>query len=132
MRGKVKWFSLDRGYGFITDEQSKDHYFSVRDVRGSDLPAACDQVQFLSQDTNRGPRASGVQLISRSTENRRVDDRVTCGYCGKKMVPRIISHQGQVERSVCPFCAGTYRSFPTPRWVWLVLGIFAILFLTSC
>jgi len=34
MRGKVKWFSRERGYGFITDEQARDHYFSVQDVRG--------------------------------------------------------------------------------------------------
>jgi hypothetical protein len=33
MRGKVKWFSREKGYGFITDEQARDHYYSVQDVR---------------------------------------------------------------------------------------------------
>ena len=33
MRGKVKWFSMERGYGFVTDEEARDHYFAVRDVR---------------------------------------------------------------------------------------------------
>jgi hypothetical protein len=33
-------------------------------------------------------------------EGRRADDRLICGYCGRKMVPRTISYQGRVERSV--------------------------------
>ena len=132
MRGKVKWFSHEKGYGFITDEQARDHYFSVCDVRGADVPASGDHVQFQSQETNRGLRASAIQLLSRSTEGRRADDRVTCGYCGRKMVPRIISYQGRVERSVCPFCAETYCSFGIPRWVWVAFAIFVVVFLVGC
>lgn len=132
MRGKVKWFSREKGYGFITDDKSQDHFFVVNDVRGADLPAYGDQVQFESRETNRGQRASGVQLVSRSTEGRRVDDRVTCGYCGRKMVPRIISYQGQVERTVCPFCTETYCSFSPSRWAWVVLALFVIFFFVGC
>jgi cold shock CspA family protein len=135
MRGKVKWFSREKGYGFVTDEQAQDHYFSVEDVRGADLPASGDQVQFQSQDTNRGPRASGIQLVARSEEGRRGDDRVKCGYCGKKMVPRILSYQGQVDRSVCPFCAETYCDFllpPSPLWRWLMLVVFVLVIFVGC
>jgi cold shock CspA family protein len=132
MRGKVKWFSRERGYGFITDDKSQDHYFAVKDVHGAELPACGDQVQFDTRETNRGQRASGVKLLSRGTEARRVDDRVTCGYCGRKMVPRIISYQGRVERTVCPFCTETYCDFPTPRWVWVVLALFVIFFFAGC
>lgn len=135
MRGKVKWFSRERGYGFITDEQARDHYFSVQDVRGADLPSSGDEVQFQSQDTNRGLRASGIQLVARGVEGRRRDDRVKCGSCGRAMVPRIISYQGQVERSVCPFCAETYCDFlasSTPRWVWVALVVFVLVVFVGC
>ncbi|WP_129779430.1 cold shock domain-containing protein [Peristeroidobacter soli] len=129
MRGKVKWFSREKGYGFITDEQARDHYFSVQDVRGADLPASGDQVQFQSQDTSQGLRASAIQLVARSEDGRRSDDRVKCGNCGRKMVPRIISYQGQVERSVCPFCAETYCDFLPPStsiWGWVVVVVFIL------
>lgn len=136
MRGKVKWFSRERGYGFITDEQARDHYFSVQDVRGVDLPSSGDEVQFQSQDTNRGLRASGIQLVARG-KNARRDDRVECGHCGRKMVPRIISYYGEVERSVCPFCAETYSNFmlpssPTPLWRWVALVIFVLVTFVAC
>ena len=94
---------------------------------GADLPSSGDEVQFQSQDTNRGLRASAIQLITRSEDKRRGDERVKCGYCGRKMVPRILSYQGQVERSVCPFCAGTHCDFSPPLtsslWGWGVLAV---------
>ena len=27
------------------------------------------------------------------------------------MVPRLITYQGSIEKSVCPFCGGTYKDF---------------------
>lgn len=135
MRGKVKWFSLANGYGFITDEQSRDHYFSVQDVRGAELPAPGDLVQFQSKHTNRGLRASGVQLVSRSSGGRRGDDRVECTSCGRKMVPRIITYQGVVDRSVCPFCTETYVSFVSSsgsRWRWVALATIVLIIFVSC
>jgi cold shock CspA family protein len=135
MRGKVKWFSREKGYGFITDEQARDHYYSVRDVRGAELPASGDQVQFQSQDTSRGLRASAIQLIARSESDSGCDDRVKCGHCGKKMVPRILSYQGQVERSIFPFCGESHRDFLAPATSllrWIVIGGFALFVLVAC
>ncbi len=43
------------------------------------------------------------------------DDRVICPTCGKRMVPRLITYQGIVERTVCPFCAQTYQDFTPPE-----------------
>lgn len=135
MRGKVKWFSREKGYGFITDEQARDHYYSVQDVRGAELPASGDGVQFQSKDTSRGPRASAVQLVVRSEESYRSDDRVKCSCCGRKMVPRLISYQGQVERSVCPFCAETYCDFLVPStslWVWVAVAVVVLVAFVGC
>jgi len=50
------------------------------------------------------------------------DERVTCGDCGKKMIPRIITGPPLIhgqgswtpvpKKSVCPFCGTTYKKFP--------------------
>ncbi|WP_416376258.1 cold-shock protein [Vibrio diabolicus] len=29
----MKWFSQDKGYGFITSDDGQDHYFNVRSVK---------------------------------------------------------------------------------------------------
>lgn len=110
MRGKVKWFSKEKGYGFITGEDGEDRYFDVRSVKGSELPDYGDIVEFEHQEGKKGPRATNVVIIEKSEHNQK-DDRVTCPHCGKKMVPRLITYQGSIQKSVCPFCGGTYKDF---------------------
>lgn len=53
----------------------------------------------------------------------RLDDRVVCGACGRRMVPRVITYRGSVERTVCPFCGETYLSFaPDFSISWRAVG----------
>jgi len=114
VEGKVKWFSVDKGYGFITGSDGVDRYFTVQDVIGADLPANGDVVRFEEKTGKKGPRAINITITERATTTsytQRVDDRVTCPHCNKKMVPRIITHQGSLSKSVCPFCGGTYKDF---------------------
>ncbi len=58
-----------------------------------------------------------------------------CRGCGRRMVPRVITYRGSVDRTVCPFCAETYLDF-TPDlsiswravvWTLLAAGIVAAL-----
>lgn len=79
MRGKVKWFSRERGYRFITMSKhgitsSPRRMFEGRICRHQEM-----RFQFQLQDTNRGLRASAIQLKIRSEDSRRGDDRVKCG-----------------------------------------------------
>lgn len=62
------------------------------------------------------------------------DDREQCGRCGKLMVPRIITCNGVLERSVCPFCGGTHRQFlRESRWpVVAFLVLFFCIFFVRC
>jgi len=122
MQGKVKWFSKEKGYGFITDEYSTDRHFSVRDIIGADLPSNGSTVEFEPSQGSKGPRAQSIRIIHQadSTSSRVTDDRDTCNNCGKKMVPRIITHRGEVQRSVCPFCGATHKDFGI-QWGWIIL-----------
>ena len=111
MRGKVKWFSKEKGYGFITGEDGEDRYFDVRSVKGSELPDYGDIVEFEHQEGKKGPRAVNVVIIEKPRDSQTKDERVICPHCGKRMIPRLITYQGILERSVCPFCGQTYKEF---------------------
>ncbi|WP_227814946.1 cold shock domain-containing protein [Nitrogeniibacter aestuarii] len=109
--GTVKWFSHDKGYGFITCDEDQDYYFSVSDVHGADLPGPGDRVEFQARVGARGLRASRVNIVSRAPEQTRADDRIECPGCQRRIVPRIITNQGQLDHSVCPFCGTTVKDF---------------------
>ncbi|MGU3778953.1 cold shock domain-containing protein [Burkholderia metallica] len=115
MRGTIKWFSKDKGHGFIHGESATDYFFHVSDVIGAEAPRDGDVVEFEATMGKRGPRAAKVRILERpaprDSASHRRDDRVECIACKKKMVPRIITHRGRPERSVCPYCAATFKRF---------------------
>lgn len=117
MQGKIKWFSAEKGYGYIVGDDGQDYYFNVPEVKGSELPSNGDAVRFEPGQGKKGPRAAAVVIASKapssgqSNSNRHSDDRATCPHCGKKMVPRIITYRGEPQKSICPFCGETYKKF---------------------
>ncbi|MHA7064072.1 cold shock domain-containing protein [Azospirillum argentinense] len=139
--GKVKWFSRDKGYGFIYDPVSGvDRYFAVSDVVGADLPHEGDVVTFFGTVGERGPRATQIRIASaplraarnghRATHHEHQghyrDDRVTCPSCNRSMVPRLVTYRGEVQKSLCPFCGATYRRFDTVQTVIVIVVITAM------
>jgi len=114
MQGTVKWFSSEKGYGFITGEDDIDRFFHVREVQGTDLPANGYLVEFEHKEGKRGPKALKIDIVQKIEKPRfqaRRDDRVECNWCHRRMVPRLIFSNGRVRKSVCPFCGQTYKDF---------------------
>jgi len=61
-QGNVKWFSAEKGYGFIEVEGEKDvfvHYSQIQEEGFKNLEDG-QQVEFEVVEGSRGPQASNV------------------------------------------------------------------------
>lgn len=64
MQGKVKWFSSEKGYGFIQRDNGADvfvHFSAIQNEGFKTLNEGQD-VEFEVVEGNRGPQASNVQI----------------------------------------------------------------------
>ena len=65
IRGKVKWFNTEKGYGFIIDANGKDvfvHYSSIQADGFKNLEEG-QTVSYDLVETDRGPQANNVKVI---------------------------------------------------------------------
>lgn len=128
MNGRIKWFSVDKGYGFITETSGAQYYFNAFDFKCDSDPKTGDNVVFTPVQNHKGQRAAQVHLVrpaARATPSEQLhDSRVQCKACHKQMVPRILTGPplgatrrwtAVPKRSICPFCAGTHEVFPPSR-----------------
>ena len=69
MRGRVKWFNAEKGYGFIerVDGQGEDVFAHYSSIAGDDSFKTLqkgDLVEFEVEDSEKGPKAIHIQRVS--------------------------------------------------------------------
>jgi len=66
--GRVKWFSLEKGFGFIASDEGEDVYFSAS-VLPKDVPTVRPgtKLEFSVVDGKRGPQALSINIIDEPT-----------------------------------------------------------------
>jgi CspA family cold shock protein len=68
--GRVKWFNVSKGYGFIEQEGGDDvfvHYSTVQ-MEGFKALQEGDEVEFDIVNDGKGPKAANVVLKGRSDQ----------------------------------------------------------------
>ena len=66
MKGTVKWFNNQKGYGFISDESGKDvfvHYSGINSDGFKSLEEGA-KVEFEVVDGAKGPQATNVVVVA--------------------------------------------------------------------
>jgi cold shock protein len=64
--GTVKWFSDEKGFGFITpDDQSKDLFVHHSSIAGNGFKSLAEgaKVSYEAEPGDKGPKAVNVQTI---------------------------------------------------------------------
>jgi CspA family cold shock protein len=65
IRGKVKWFNDQKGYGFIEHEGGKDVFVHFSSIQGEGFKSLSEnqEVEFEIADGPKGPQAINVSKV---------------------------------------------------------------------
>ncbi len=121
MKGRIKKYNSDRGFGFIEDLRGDEYFFHKNNWWDNSSIQVGLIVRFNTKETKKGVEAIKVSpmkgakaeevKIEKSITQQRRDDRVHCPKCFKKIVPRMVFSNGQPHKTVCPYCAAEVRRF---------------------
>ena len=75
--GRVKWFSLEKGFGFISNDEGEDVYLAASSLpEGVATVKPGTKIEFSIIDSRKGPQAMSVRIIDAPVslaENSRVN-----------------------------------------------------------
>ncbi|MBS3740587.1 MAG: cold shock domain-containing protein [Candidatus Cloacimonetes bacterium] len=66
MKGSVKWFSKNKGYGFIVGEDEKEYFVHWKSVTGDGFKTLVqnEEVEFEAKETDKGLQAENVKRLN--------------------------------------------------------------------
>ena len=63
MKGKIKWFNPQKGFGFIVSEDGKEIFVHQSDIAEGINLNEDDEVEFETEETDRGQKATNVKKL---------------------------------------------------------------------
>lgn len=118
MKGMIKFYNKDKGFGFVVGENNQDYYFNQKVIPFGHIPNSGDMIEFEVSDKptsnkHKEPTIAKMTLTGEQATgmNNPSDSRVECPHCHKRVMPRVVTHYGRAERSLCPLCGGVVAEF---------------------
>ena len=68
MKGTVKWFNRQKGYGFIAGDDDKEYFVHHSALAEGTFIRDNDKVSFDPDEGDRGPVAKNVKLLQKGSE----------------------------------------------------------------
>jgi CspA family cold shock protein len=63
MKGKIKWYNSQRGYGFIEGEDKKDIFVHRNSIPDGTYLNEGDEVEYDIENTDKGPQATNLKKL---------------------------------------------------------------------
>ena len=68
MKGKIKWYSGTKGYGYATGEDGKDYFVHFSEIKTDEdgrRPWINEEqdLEFDPAETDKGPRALNIEVL---------------------------------------------------------------------
>lgn len=108
IKGKVKFYSKFKRYGFIVDENDNEYiYFANKIEEGKKVPKRKDIVYFTPLEGKRGWKAKDIDVFVEGQV-----DKFKCPECHNVMFPRLIEKERSrgyfitniKKAAICPKC----------------------------
>ncbi|GGW96779.1 cold-shock protein [Alteromonas halophila] len=139
MKGTIKSFRHDKGYGFVRAECGEEYFFHISGYSGDHAFLNSGEAVTFSLDKDNEGRFRAVQMMTERADVPKVAkaDSATgtsnglpyCKSCKKSVMPRMGFYKGKPYKGYCPYCASTVKHYFMAKlgyWVWgvvLLLGV---------
>lgn len=137
MKGMVKFYNKEKGFGFVVSENNQNYYFNHEVIPFGHMPNSGDMVEFEVSDQPTSNKhkeptiakmtLTGEQATGTNAQNPN-DNRVECPHCHKKGYPRIVTYRGYAARSLCPFCGEVVSDFTNTYLMYALAGVAATVY----
>ncbi len=133
-RGRVKWYSKKKKYGFVVDKQNEEYFFHAdRLPKDAPIPKVKDIVEFTPLYGKRGKKASDLKVLLNGEA-----EKFRCPSCHEEIIPKIIEKDRKRGKfvteiknaSICPNCEHQFDEYVENEQEKINL-LFKVLFLIS-
>lgn len=65
INGTVKWFSEQKGYGFISNDDDNDYFAHISEIKDTNVKTlgAGEEVSFETEESLKGTKAINIELV---------------------------------------------------------------------